>query len=312
VRVTDQEIVKRRFIDMISPPRLRERIIELCQSDPAVTVLSYMLDPDRLLEWAHSVAVVHDEVLQACVPPIPPLELRRITAAPDAEGFLWTGLVDLAQVFALHERFGSTQAGRGPRVLDFGCGCGRMTRYLNLIEGVEGHGLDVNPDLVAWCQQNLDRVHTVLDSERPPMPLPDQSFDLVYSLSIFTHLTEDRSRQWMQDIARVMVPGGVLILTIHGYQALEIIRGSSVHQGMFGLDERSTGDLVTRLEAERFVFMPYRPEVLEIAKAGADYGNSFIDETYVSSNWNSAELDVLAHIPGGLRNWQDIVVLRRR
>jgi SAM-dependent methyltransferase len=306
------EIAKRSFVDLITPPRMRERIIELCQSDPAVTVLSYMLDPDRLLEWAHSIAVVHDELLQACVPPIPPLELRRITAAPDAEGFLWTGLTDLAQVFALHERFGSARTDRRPRVLDFGCGCGRMTRYLNLIESVEGYGLDVNPDLVSWCQQNLDRVHTVLDSERPPMPLPDQLFDLVYSLSIFTHLTQQRSQQWIDDIARIMAPGGVLIVTIHGYQALEIIRGSLVHQDMFGLDERSTRDLVTRLENERFVFTPYRAEVIEVAKAGADYGNSFIDQTYVSSHWNTAELEVLEHIPGGLRNWQDIVVLRRR
>jgi SAM-dependent methyltransferase len=305
------EIAMPSFVELISPPRFRERVIELSQSDPAVTVLSYLLDPERLLQWAHSIAVVNDATLQACVSPIPPLELRRITAAPDAEGFLWTGLADLARFFEIYERLGPKPPGRKRRILDFGCGCGRMTRYLNIIDDVEAYGLDVNPDLVGWCQENLNRVRTVLTCERPPMPLPDELFDLVYSLSIFTHLTEERSRQWLDDIARVMVPGGVLIVSTHGYPALEIIRGSSVHQGMFEMDERATGELIARLERERFVFTPYRSEVLEVAKAGADYGLSFIDDQYVSSHWNTSEFQVLEHVPGGLRGWQDLVVLRR-
>jgi SAM-dependent methyltransferase len=297
--------------DLISSPRFRERLTELCQTDPAATVLSYILGPDQLLEWAHSVGVVKDAALRAGAAPIPPLELRSITAAPETEVFLWTGLVDLARFFAIYERVGPKPTGRRPRILDFGCGCGRMTRCLNMIDGIEAYGLDVNPDLVTWCQGNLTDVRTMLNPEQPPMPLPDQLFDLVYSLSVFTHLPEERSRQWFQDIARVLVPGGTLIVTTHGYRALEIIRGSSVHHQMFDLDERATSELITRLQAELFLFVPCRPDVLELARTSAAYGHSFVDQDYISREWNTAEFQVVEHLPGGLRNWQDIVVLRR-
>ena len=51
---------------------------------------------------------------------------------------------------------------------------------------------------------------------------------------------------------------------------------------------------------------------LLLAKAGDDYGNSFIHPSYIEKNWQLDGLRLLAHLPGGLRGWQDIVVLQRQ
>jgi hypothetical protein len=55
----------------------------------------------------------------------------------------------------------------------------------------------------------------------------------------------------------------------------------------------------------------YQQDSLKAAKAGDDYGNTFIDPSYIYERWNLLELTVRAHIPGGLRGWQDVVVFSR-
>jgi cyclopropane fatty-acyl-phospholipid synthase-like methyltransferase len=245
------------------------------------------------------------------VSPIPPSELRAITAAPEEELFLWTGLADLANLLQNYDRTTPGPLAEKLRILDFGCGCGRMTRYLNSIDSVEAHGTDANPDLAAWCQEHLDRVHTALNAAQPPMPFPDASFDLVYALSVFTHLSEERSHEWLADVARVLVPGGSFIATTHGVTALNVIRNSTVHQTMMNLDESATDALIRRLPDEGYIFAQYPPASIPVAKVGSEYGLSFIDGDYVRSNWASTNFELLDHLPGGLRGWHDIAVLRR-
>lgn len=234
-----------------------------------------------------------------------------MTASHEEEIFLWSGLVDLDQFFGIYERVRSTPLRGRARVLDFACGCGRLSRYLNDLATVEAFGLDANPRLVAWCQGNLKRVRTLVNPLQPPMPLGDASIDLAYSLSLFTHLSEDATKQWFADLARVLVPGATLLVTTHGSQALSIIRGSSVHRELFDLDEEAADDLVNRLPNEGFLFKRCNPDVLAMANVGPDYGYSFIDETYVASTWSDEHFEVIEHLAGGLRGWQDIVVLRR-
>jgi SAM-dependent methyltransferase len=95
-------------------------------------------------------------------------------------------------------------------VLDFGCGCGRVARHL---PGV--NGCDYNPRLVAWCAENLPGEFRVNELE-PPAPYEAESFDLVYAISILTHLTEELSQAWVADWHRILRPGGRLLVTVHG------------------------------------------------------------------------------------------------
>jgi SAM-dependent methyltransferase len=291
---------------------LRTRLAEIFEDDPGTQVLSWMLGPSGMLLWAQSVALASNPELRECIPPIPPPDLRGITASPEEAIFLWSGLVDLDQFLDIYERVRSTASNEQTRVLDFACGCGRLSRYLNELDAVEAVGLDANPRLVAWCQDNLTRVRTLINPLQPPMPLPDASIDLAYSLSLFTHLSEDATNQWFADLARVLVAGATLLVTTHGVQALSIIRGSSVHRELFDLDEAAADDLINRLPNEGFLYRKCTPDVLAMANVGSDYGYSFIDEKYVASRWNDENFEVIEHLAGGLRGWQDIVVLRRR
>jgi SAM-dependent methyltransferase len=284
----------------------------LCDQSPEVMTLLYMMGPDKIVEWIQSVGVANHSELAAFVPVVPPEELRAIVAAPEPEVFLWTGFVDLINFINLFRRHGGPNSNR-PRVLDFGCGCGRMTRFFcHSSESWEVSASDVNPELVTFCSKNLKGVSTSLNSVEPPLPFAASSFDLVYSLSIFTHFREEYATTWLAELGRVLAPGGILIITTHGCPALRVIKGSVLHHQMFQMSADRVAQIDREFAAVPYVFQRYTTSVLEAAKAGAEYGNTFIHPDYIFRNWNNDQFAVLEHVPGGLRGWQDVVVLQRR
>ena len=302
-----------RLLERITSPAIRERLDARCRERPEVQTLLYIMWYPTILEWVHSVGVCTDARLAALVPPFPPLQLRNIVAAPEIMSFLWTGVRDLAQVIELYEEHRSAHDPTRPAILDFGCGCGRMTRFLNdYPDQWEVHASDVNRPAVEWCRRNLRGVQTVANGVDPPLPFADGRFNLVYTASIFTHLPEPRATAWLAELRRVLAPSGILIVTTHGIPALEIMKGSKEHQELFRMDDAAVGDLLARLPAEPYVFLRYAEVGLRLAQAGEEYGNAFIHPDYVRQRWASAQLELVQHLPGGARGWQDVIVFRRR
>jgi SAM-dependent methyltransferase len=102
------------------------------------------------------------------------------------------------------------------RILDFGCGCGRLIRHLPAHTGAELSGSDYNPALIEWCRDNLPFATFETNGLAPPLAFPDASFDFIYARSVFTHLPEDLQHLWIRELHRVLAPGGTLYLTMHG------------------------------------------------------------------------------------------------
>jgi SAM-dependent methyltransferase len=101
-------------------------------------------------------------------------------------------------------------------VLDFGCGCGRVLRHFADLPAGRLHGCDYDAAAIAWMERHAPFARVALNGLRPPLPYASGAFDLVYALSVFTHLPVDLQRAWMAELRRVLRPGGVLVLTTMG------------------------------------------------------------------------------------------------
>jgi SAM-dependent methyltransferase len=300
------------FLETISPEPLRRALAELTAGDAAARVQLYLLGQDRLLQWAHSVGVATNAALRASVSPVPPLELRRLDAATEEPLYLYTGLVDITSFFAIYQRLGTAPDNRNPRVLDFGCDSGRLARYLNMHEAIEPFAVDANPLLVEWCQLNLSRVVTLLQAGRQHLPFGDAMFDFVYAMSLFTGAVHSRMQQWFDEITRMLCPGGLLLAVTYGPTALATIRGSPTHQAMFRITAARAAELLETLPAEGCIHVPYAPDAAPRERTEAGDGYTFVHPDYPAGHWNTNAFEVLQHIAGGLRGWQDVIVLRRK
>lgn len=101
-------------------------------------------------------------------------------------------------------------------ILDFGCGCGRLTRLFKPLNHTRIVGVDYNQDLIDWCQQNLVFGDFYRNSLEPPLPFVDGTFDFILARSIFTHMSEDTQFQWFKELHRLISKDGIFIFTVHG------------------------------------------------------------------------------------------------
>lgn len=105
----------------------------------------------------------------------------------------------------------------GLRVLEWGCGPARVIRHLPeaLPAGSTIAGTDYNPRTIQWCKANIPGVTFVQNQLQPPLSFDDHSFDAIYTISVFTHLSETNCHAWFAELVRVCRPGGLIIFTTH-------------------------------------------------------------------------------------------------
>ena len=136
-------------------------------------------------------------------------------------------------VWSLPESFNFTHK----KVLDFGCGTGRVLRHFQTeAQRAEFWGCDIHAPSIVWLSENLANVHVFQNKEIAELPVESNYFDLIYVISVFTHLTSTW-KAWLAELRRVLKPGGILLNTFHNRVAYEYTTGQR-------FDEKSAGMLV--------------------------------------------------------------------
>ena len=182
------------------------------------------------------------------------------------------------------------------RILDWGCGCGRMTRALwTRLPASELHGTDIDPEAIDWLVRNYGRFAEYrLSPHHPPTSYADGAFDFILGLSVVTHLPENMQFEWLEELRRITSPGGYLILTTSGennYRNLDAAARDILEaKGFFYTDAVNYG---------RSISLP------------DFYQNTFHTIPYVRREW-SRFFEVVDIRPAGIEKHQDAVLLRRR
>lgn len=224
--------------------------------------------------------------------PPPPL-MRRVAHTDNHVLFVVSGM----QTFAAF--WEQIAAHRDPtrieRMLDWGCGCGRVTWLYPEVGVAEVHGCDVDAEAIAWCQRHLRRGTFATNPFEPPTRYADRSFDLVTSYSVLTHLSVAAQHAWIREVHRVLRPGGLAVLSVHGEYAAGL-----------SLGERARAQLT-----ETGIHDAQRDATLDDVTDDADYYRAtFQTEAWVREHWEPA-LRVVDYAPQAVMGYQDLVVLER-
>jgi SAM-dependent methyltransferase len=180
-------------------------------------------------------------------------------------------------------------------VLDFACGPGRVIGELAAAaKCCEMHGSDIDVEAIEWARKNLAAVaRFAINTPAPPTAYASGMFDVIYSVSLFTHLDAPAQHQWLAEMARLLKPGGLLLATTHGRCAT-----GSCTEAEFAA-----------LARDGFVYRTDRKGRFKVDGLPDFYQTTFHTVEYVRRHWGR-HLEVVEHIEGGLNGHQDIVVLR--
>jgi ubiquinone/menaquinone biosynthesis C-methylase UbiE len=105
----------------------------------------------------------------------------------------------------------------GEQALDVGCGTGTLAIAMARRVGRTGHvtGIDPGTAQIARARAKAARHHLSIEFQIgviEQLPFPDQTFDIVFSTLMMHHLPAPLKRQGLAEIARVLKPGGRLII----------------------------------------------------------------------------------------------------
>jgi SAM-dependent methyltransferase len=259
----------------------------LCADEGVLRCLASLNDRKWLKLLIRS---INDPVYQGVeLPKFPPDEVQRQFVGSAGEHALREAFEFYCVVKSCASRFGRPLT-RDVRVLDFGCGWGRISRFfLKEILPDNLHGVDVDPSVIEICKKNFRYGTFGVVEPYPPTGFDSGSIDLIYAYSVFSHLAEAIHIKWVEEFSRILKPGGLVVVTTQGRSFIDFCRSL---QGQKAYDHpwhealaRSFLDTDAALkdyDSGKFLYSPtgggdFRPSDF--------YGEAVIPRAYVEREW---------------------------
>jgi len=201
--------------------------------------------------------------------PVPPENLRL-----GYEEYLSSGEGHVKTMFEIIEA-SDFSLNEGNKILDLGCGAGRMIRHLkNLSAACEIWGTDISAEHIYWCKQNLSPPFNFATTTKiPHLPFEDRYFNLIYCGSLFTHI-DDLAEAWLLELRRILSPNGRLYITIHDNHTMELFD-----------DEYSFPEIVKHIKSHE-IFEESKDKMGMLSIGRDDSSQVFYDIDYFTKTLN--------------------------
>lgn len=216
-------------------------------------------------------------------------------------------LNQLQRFEAVLNRHGRSFAEAGA-ILEFGCGEGRLLQYLfEYAPKASVFGCDVLSAAVEACQRRYPAGRFAVNGAAPPLAFQGAAFDLIYSYSVFTHLSEANHQAWLAELARALAPGGVMLHTVHSHAYLRRAAMFSPETlAKYGFAKPA--DVLLR-EGPSYIYIVDNPAMPE-------YGHTIIRKEYIQARWpRDTGLEVVDYVEDAIQAYpegcQDLVLLRK-
>ena len=193
-------------------------------------------------------------------------------------------------------------------ILDFGCGVGRLASHLpDMAPKASIFGVDIDQYSIDKCSWKCPYGNFMLNGLVPPLPVGLPLFDFILSYSVFTHLSECDHRKWLQELGSKLMPGGVMIHTIHSAEYVKTVDKFSPQK----LTKAKLGCSV-----EEFIRTNSGYHYVLQDESDPYSGLTIITKEYITDNWAEfSGLDLIDYVDAAIQAYpegcQDIVMLRK-
>ena len=219
---------------------------------------------------------------------------KRVDGHGIEAGFNIGGYSTAHKLDTIASRFaGRPLAGLGP-VLDWGCGCGRVSRFVAR-SGADLYGVDIDRENALWCSEHIGGTFAPISPE-PPTAFDDNFFGAIYGISVFTHLDQNYEAAWLEELHRIAKPGAILLLSVLG--------------GMGSVASGLVEHVVSPEFADGFVDLGQSRDIDSVTNASTYYRNVFHQPGYIVKTWGQY-FEILSIEEGIIENVQDLVVARK-
>jgi SAM-dependent methyltransferase len=205
--------------------------------------------------------------------------------------------VGLSALDCVHQALVAAGKEAPGRILDFGCGYGRVLRFLRAAyPAAEMYSTDMDGEGLGFCTHQFDVFGVRTDLERGPEWVAAR-FDLIWVGSVFTHLDVTNCDRLLKHLAAFLAPGGVVVFTTHGECAVGKMRAGSV---AYRLEREVLGEIVAECERTGHGYVDY--------PGWPGYGVSATTVEWVDGMIERAGLVRRLHLPAGWAAHQDVFV----
>jgi ubiquinone/menaquinone biosynthesis C-methylase UbiE len=274
-------------------------------------IKTFMLDP------VHSIKVFILRLFKIIDFPVPAnSSMRKTTASGSIRRYFTSGMECYVPIVVMAEKYGLNLREGNLNILDFGCGVGRLLlQFTRNYRNNNYYACDIDDTSINFIKRNYKNVKSYANDHTPPLDYQDSSFDLIYSISIFSHLNLEDQDAWLAELSRVVNKDGYLFLTIEGSHSIKWWLAEA-----FNMNE---SDAQNKLKNEGFIFKEYDnwkkiTKSSNIFRASSQlvgvksaYGSMALSKCFINKNWNKYNLEVIDIIEGVVGTRQDLVILKK-
>ena len=200
-------------------------------------------------------------------------------------------------------------------ILDFGCGWGRIIRFfLKDIEPSRLWGADPVKTLIEICRRDNKWCNFESIDTTPPGPFQDNTFDLIYSFSVFSHLSEEQHWSCLAELTRILKPGGLLMATTRPREFIqtcaELRKRDDLHSMHAGPKSSTSAFIDTAQALASYDSGNYCFSQLIFDGNWSYWGEAAVSKKYVMKHWTQC-LTFLDYIDDRKQCSQNVIVMKK-
>ena len=264
--------------------------------------------------WLHTAGYRSSPALRRILPATPDEDVQLMFTGSSGDTVMREGYIAYKLFRDLYTRY------IGPidqctNILDFGCGWGRIIRFfMKDIEPSKLWGCDPVEKMIEICKEQNKWCNFDLINTRPPSPYADNTFGLIYSFSVFSHLSEEMSDNQLAELTRILRPGGMLVVTTRSREFIEYCARLRERKDLDTLHPGPRSSAAAFLDTEQSLadYDSGRYCFSQLVHEGewSYWGDTAISKKYVLENWTKS-LTFLDYVDDQKNISQNAIVLKK-